>query len=139
MNRLTGAIKTGFTNLLDSHLPGRTKRLIFLASFCARLKGESALDHETISKLNQAMVLSSSDSALSLPVELSKVIWNGRTISEITHDEVQAPQELTKDRLQTVAEYVLNAMPSWLRYGADDVIRKDVVKLLGNRELVGGH
>lgn len=139
MNRMSGAIRAGVTSLLEELLPGRTKRLIFLASFSARLKGEAPLDNETLAKLNTVMVLSSSDSAIKLPVVLSKAVWNGRTISEITHDEVRTPQTLTKDRLQTIATSVLSAMPKWLRYDNDAAIRADVVKLIDNRNLVLGH
>ena len=97
------------------------------------------MDNETLAKLNTVMVLSSSDSAIKLPVVLSKAVWNGRTISEITHDEVRTPQTLTKDRLQTIATSVLSAMPKWLRYDNDAAIRADVVKLIDNRNLVLGH
>lgn len=139
MNRLSGAARESFTGFLSKHLPERTKRLVFLASFSARLKGETVYDKETFSKLNQVMALVSEDSAMKLPVHLSKVIWHGRDVADITHADVRTSTTLTKERLQTIATSVLEAMPKWLRYDSDPAIANDIMKLLNNRNVVLGH
>lgn len=132
MNRVSAAFKRGMISLLDSQLPRRTKRLIFLASFSARMKNERQFDNDTLEKLNKLMVLSNSDSALKLPIHLSKVIWNGRTLNDICADSF-AEGPLSTDRVAVAAEQIVNRMPNWLRYGRRNDIVADVKKLLLNR------
>ncbi len=146
MNHVTGVIKKGASALLEKHLSGKTKRMVFLASFSARLKSEStkgamsfADDDETLAKLNEVMALAHSPSATKFPVVLSKAIWQGRTVAQITQEDVRTSQPFTKEHLQKISARVLDAMPSWLRYDSDPVIKRDVTKLLENRNLVLGH
>jgi hypothetical protein len=84
MSRASVAIKEVLVDMLDKHLPRRTKRLLFLASFFASVKDEKepSFDDPALQKLNQLMRLSNTDSALKLPVHLSRVIWRGRTFNE---------------------------------------------------------
>jgi hypothetical protein len=132
MNRVSAALKRGMLHVLDTQLPRRTKRLIFLASFSARMKNEKQFDSATLEKLNRLMVLSSNDSALKLPIHLSKVIWNGRTINDICGDSF-ADGQLSSDRVAIAAEQIVNRMPNFLRYGRRNDIVADVKKLLSNR------
>jgi hypothetical protein len=137
MNKVSGAIRASFTSLLKRHLPGRTKRLIFLASFSARLKGSNNFDSATLKKLNEAMALASSDSSIKLPVHLSRAIWDGKTVFDICDENVcSAPFDTAHVRL--LAQRVIDAMPSWLRYGEEAVIKEDISKLLDNRDIVLG-
>lgn len=137
MNKVSGAMRAGFTRLLARHLPKRTKRLIFLASFSARLKGSNNFDNATLKKLNEVMALASSDSSIKLPVHLSRAIWNGKTVLDICDENVCiAPYGNTHVRM--LAQRVINVMPAWLRYGDESVIKEDVSKLLDNRDIVLG-
>jgi hypothetical protein len=127
------------SRFLDVHLPPRMKRLVFLASLTARLRGSETFDDDTLRKLNKLMVLANSENALRLPIQLSRAIWNGKTAYEITHDTLQQGDEsFGKERLKSLAHCVITAMPSWLRYGDDSDIEKDLNCLLGNRTLVFG-
>lgn len=146
MNQVTGVIQKGFAAFLGQHLSGKTKRMVFLASLSARLKSESfkgsmsfADDDETLAKLNEVMVLAHRPSAAKLPVALSKVIWQDQTVEQITQEDVRTSKPFTKEHLQKISARVLDAMPSWLRYDSDPVIKSDVTKLLENRSVVLGH
>lgn len=137
MNRVSGLFGASLTGLLRVSLSERTKRLIFLASFSARIKGQTNFDSETLHKLNKVMALASNDEAVRLPVHLSRAIWRGRTIHEIA-DQAVLSASFDKERLQQFASRVLEAMPKWLRYGSDDVIRDDLAKLLTHRSVLIG-
>jgi hypothetical protein len=146
MNQVTGVFRGRLASILEKHLSGKTKRLVFLASFSARLKSESMTDNmsfadddETLAKLNEVMVLAHSPVAAKFPVALSKVIWQGQTVEQITKEDVRTSKPITKERLQQISAAVLDAMPSWLRYDSDPVIESDVTKLLEHRGLVLGH
>lgn len=134
MNQLTETIRSGLQNLLGRHLPGRTKRLIFLASFSARLKNCTSLNKETVHRLNQLMVLATEESAIQLPVQLSKAIWKDSNL-DMPGQVCLADTDLSKDTIQKITEQVLRQTPSWLRYGDE---KQDVEKLLNNRSLVFG-
>lgn len=111
-----------------AHLPFRMKRLVHNASLGAYLEGSTSLDNATINKLNAVMALGSNDSALKLPVLLSRVIWDGKVQ---THDLSQeAPQSATPDLVAQMTTLYTQATPKWLRYGEERVIRSDVEKLL---------
>lgn len=141
MNRVSGLFQASFSGLLGGILSERMKRLVFLASFSARMKNQAStpFDHETVHKLNQLMTLCSTEEAIQFPVILNKVIWRGRTVFEIVADQqILSSYPFDKERLQQLASRVLEAMPKWLRYGTDDTIRGDVEKLLTNRSVLIG-
>lgn len=138
LSRMNDAFKKRAAAFLETHLPNRTKRLVFLASLTARLKGSETFDQETLHKLNKVMILSSSDSALKLPVQLSRAIWHGKTSYEIFNAELDATCSLNQAYLKELASRVISAMPAWLRYASDDAIEHDVEQLLENRSIVLG-
>lgn len=128
-------IHSFFTSMLNHYLPNRTKRLVFLASLTARLKETQSPDTETISKLNRAMELAKSDSAIKLPYELSRAIWHGKTSYQIFNADI-SQESLHPIRVKEMSTSVLLAMPSWLRYGSDTDMEQDVSKLLDRRSMV---
>lgn len=139
MNRVSGLFRAAsFGSVLGVFLSQRVKRLIFLASFSARIKDQTSFDSDTVHKLNQVMALASEERAIQLPVHLSKVIWQGRTIHDIAECEVLSSSTFTKERLHQLSTRVLEAMPKWLRYGPEDHMRDDLVKLLDNRGVLIG-
>lgn len=137
MKQLAGSFKRSFTDLLERYLPSRTKRTIFVASFWARLVDTESIDGSTLKKLNDVMVLTTSESALRVPVQLSKVIWKGTTPPQVNSAPL-SKSTLTDDQMNTVVENVQRAMPYWLRYAEGEVIKKDVKSLLGHRNTVFG-
>lgn len=122
-------------------MPNRTKRLMCLASLSAYMKGSTSLDAETITKLNNVMVLSSEDSALKLPVELSKAIWNGPDGKELISTDV-FNLDIIRQRAPTTLRAAVNAVvagiPSWMRYADDAEMIADVTKLLATSPQVLG-
>jgi hypothetical protein len=137
LSGLRGGIRAKAALFLESRLPARTKRLVFLASLSARLKGSDTFDNETLHKLNQVMVLCNTESALKLPVQLSRAIWHGKTSYEIFNANLSSPQ-LERNIIRQAALRAISAMPSWLRYGDDCAIMEDVERLLDNRLAVLG-
>ncbi len=125
-------------NLLKDVLRRETKRQIFLTSFAAILKGVTTYDRETFQKLDRVLSLSEqNESALAVPVILSKVIWNGKTTHAICGDDVSIGS-FTAARITNVVSNILNNMPSWLLYGSTEEIEHDVSIILKDRiELLG--
>lgn len=120
-------------NLLNKKLPTKTKRQVFLVSFAALLKGATTYDKETFSKLNRVLALSESgETALAVPVILSKVIWNGKTPLEVCKENVMEGS-FNADRISQIVSNILNSMPRWLHYGSSEDIEKDVSVLLKDR------
>jgi hypothetical protein len=135
MSRASAAVRDFFIESLDRYLPRRTKRLLFLASFSARVKGEPNFDSETLRKLNHLMALSATDEALKLPVHLSRAIWQGKTMPEICGENVLEGQ-LTPDRIERVTTNIVSFMPKWLRYGRQEDIERDVKQLLVHHQIL---
>ena len=134
LNKLDTATRSFFASILESQLPNRTKRLVFLASLTARLKATDKVDNEIFRKLNLAMELSKTDSALKSPYYLSRAIWHGKASYEILGRDqtVQTPEQTC---IKELASKIISAMPTWLWYGERSEIAKDVEHLLDNKSL----
>lgn len=118
--------------ILSFVVPDRTKRAIFLASFFAQIKDDAVdVDSQTLVKLNKVMDLAKRDESLGLAVQLNRAIWHGASSKELRLDELQGP--MTPARLRLVCNRVLESAPAWLRYGKNDEMREDLVKLFGAR------
>ena len=140
MKRFLEALKEYGIQFLDRYLPRRTKRLMFLASFFARVKdgqveGDPTFDDPMLQKLNKLMSLSNSDAALRLPIHLSRAIWRGRTFTDICGTPILDGQ-ITPDLIETASKQIIQAMPVWLRYGRSEDIEKDVKQLLVHRQIL---
>lgn len=135
MNRLSNALKLFILGFLSKHLSNRIKRTIFLASFWARVKDDEQIHPAMLKKLNDVMVLSNTEEALMVPVQLSRVIWNGRTSTEICRTDV-LEKVLSEDQIRSAASSVNLTMPTWLKYAEKDKIESDIKTLLGHRSLV---
>lgn len=140
MSRASEALRQYSVQFLDRYLPRRTKRLMFLASFFARVKdgqveGEPQIDDPVLEKLNRLMQLSKSDSALKLPIHLSKAIWRGKTLTDICGESILADQT-SPDMIEHATKQIIMAMPKWLRYGRPEDIEKDVRQLLVHRQIL---
>lgn len=124
-----GALAERVVGFFGAHLSARMKRLILLASVSGRLKEPETFSNETLAKLNKVMELSMRDNASMIPIQLSKAIWHGRTSKEIIQDE---PAAITsaEDRLIRAAKRIYNAAPQWLRYGDEEQMTADLIKLL---------
>jgi len=126
------------SKVVNERLPTKTKRQFFLMSFAALLIGATTFDKETFKKLNRVLVLSESgESALAVPLILSKVIWNGKTSYEVCQEDVKEGT-FSAARISSVVANILNSMPKCLHYGNTEDIEKDVGVILKDRiELLG--
>jgi len=139
MRRILSALSHRITDAVAGWLSPSVKRLIFLTSLSARLKGSTLFDNETLEKLNRVMVLSSDKNRdmLKLPAHLSKAIWNGKTAFEICGDNLCEGQiDLT--RKQRAIQHILAGMPARLRYAPEAKMQQDIEKLLDNRSQLLG-
>jgi len=120
-----------FINLVGKSFPERTKRLVLITSLVGSFGDAVKIDAETLHKLNKIMSLCSTESAMELPIRLSRAIWNGKTSYEIFNDKFT---DSTMDgvRIKRIAEYVASTMPKWLCYGDAATIVKDIEQLLAN-------
>lgn len=137
LSGMNGAVRNSLQGFLQAHLPNRTKRMVFLASLTARLKGSQPFDNETLEKLNRVMELAKADSALKLPYELSRAIWRGKTPYEILKTDV-TEGSFSNVRIKEMSASIISAMPDWLRYGDHKDIEQDVERLLDHKSLVFG-
>lgn len=123
---------------VQRHVPKRTKRLVLVMSLSARMKNTDTFDNETLSKLNQVMALSHTESAMKLPVQLSKAIWNGKSAVEIFNaDHYKEPAAHSPDRIGEMVANAFKSMPAWLRYSEKEA-KEDITALLRNSTAVLG-
>jgi hypothetical protein len=116
---------------LSTHLAVKTKRLVFMASLTAILKGTNHFDNETLKKMNSVMSLCDSEQAMKLPIHLSKVIWRGKNADEFLKINVA----MSSTTMHELANRIIKSMPAWLRYGEDDTIEADVACIFDNRSV----
>jgi hypothetical protein len=135
--RMLASVQVRAAAALQSVLPVRSKRMVFLASLAQRLSNQSHFDKATRQKLNTVMQLAHGEDSLLLPMELSEVIWQGKKGAEIFRfDPAQVP--ITQENIKEMTQSVLQAMPQWLRYGEEPEIERDVATLFENRKSVFG-
>jgi hypothetical protein len=135
MNRVTDVLRGRFSTLLDRHLPERTKRLLFLASFSAQLKAPQEFNGEMLHKLNKMLELSTDDAALKFPIHISHAIWRNRPLELGVRIDSKALPDQTEVR--GIGLRIVSAMPKWLRYGDECKMLHDVERLLHNWQQVG--
>lgn len=124
--------------MLNDALPAKTKRQVFLVSFAALLKDATHFDQETFHKLNRVLSLSeSTDKALAVPVILSKVIWNGKSSSEVCEQDLSIHSSFSAEGISTIVSNILKNIPQWMLYGKPEEIEKDVAVILNNRVNLG--
>jgi hypothetical protein len=132
---VTVGMRVRFSSMLDRHLPERTKRLLFLASFSAQLKAPQEFNREMLHKLNKMLDLSADDAALKFPIHISGAIWRNRPFEAGTRIDTRTLQDQTDVR--GLGMRIVSAMPKWLRYGDDGRMLGDVERLLRNWQHVG--
>jgi hypothetical protein len=135
MKPVTDMITGSMARLAEMCLPERTKRLMFLASFSGQLKDPTEMSNELLHKLNKVLSLSVDDAALRFPVHLSHAIWRNRPLEPGVKQSLK--MEGIHDRAHAVSRKIIAAMPSWLRYGDEAEMSKDVEDLLRNWQHVG--
>ncbi len=127
-------LQEGARYMLTSWLVGmgnmRMKRLTSIASLFAYVKGSTEIDSETIAKMNAVMALASDESAMTLPIHLSKVIWCDRNGKPLLSMDVLAEAIKTHDSetISSAISDVVAGMPEWLRYSGEADMKADLEK-----------
>ena len=133
MTNIKSRMSEWFFDRMATHMPRRTKRLIFLASLTALIKNTTAISHETLKRLNELMAVAQDERAMQLPVELSHGIWCGKNICEVCQRESLEVKTLSTAAILDIAGRIYEAMPMWLRYGRESDIQGDIIRILDNR------
>ena len=115
---------------IKQYLPDRTKRLILLASLSGYICNKTILDRQAIHKLNEVMALSASDSALVVPIQYSKMIWQKRIGDIFIHPPAQVSSE------KCLATQLADHIPQCLRYSTYQEMLDDIKKLLENKPVL---
>jgi hypothetical protein len=137
MQRLTARLKSGVASLLESSLPGRTKRLILFTSLAARAKETQDLDVTTLRKLNSLMDLAGSEDAMKWPASLSRAIWDGkRSVDAIEMLGKGGP--LPEATIRDLVQQIKACIPRCLRYGREGDLDADLEKFVHHKSEVLG-
>ncbi len=116
-------------------IPHHMKRVVLWASVLSAYRKSNEVDNACVKALNNLLGLCKKDSAMALPISISKVIWedmNGAV--QVLHDaDIQSPF----NQKAQLRERFIKAIPSWLRYGSDSNMGDDFDKLVQNRNIVG--
>jgi len=127
-NRFDAAIRRLAASLF-SRLPDRTKRAVLFTSIVA-CRDRQPVNRATLHKLNTIMALCENDSALELPMKLSRVIWSGERGNVVMYSlDPENPISV-----EQTAEDLITLIPGWLKYGNPKGLREDLVKLLTLRQ-----
>lgn len=137
MLRLTASLKSGFARVLETSLPARTKRLIFITSIVAQAKETRDLDVTTLRKLNNLMDLAGEEDAMKLPASLARAIWDGKTsVDAIALLSKGGP--LPQSTIASLVQQIKACMPQCLRYGREGDVDADLQKLFEHKSEVLG-
>lgn len=137
MNLSIPSLRNWLIQELGGLLPNRMKRAVFLASFSARVKETQELDNDTLRKLNEIMNIAGREDSLKLPVQLSRVIWDGKIV--FSHCQMlKAEGPLQEPTMRDLAVQIKSAVPQWLRYGREGDIEADLVRLMQHKQEVFG-
>jgi hypothetical protein len=115
--------------LIGKFSSNRGRRILFVTSLYFQIVRLDKLKEEAISKLNQLMHLSSSDSGLRLPVILHSFIWRKVPIEQILTEET-IHRVVTEEAAKTISMRVAESAPKWVRYGSKQEMADDVFKLI---------
>jgi hypothetical protein len=108
-------------------IPEGYRRLIVLSSLIAYITNTDRPEKDFIRNMDQALQLSrGGESALELPVRLSRVFWGNR---EVFRDEIAilTDRATSFDQKQHAAEAIAISVPDWFQYGTPKKIVDDLV------------
>lgn len=123
------------SKFLNSILPNRIKRLLFISSFIAHIKKIHKPTTDLTEKINTLFNLSNDSRSISFPMRIEKHIWANIQIDELfSTRNITTVSEIIKHKPQTriISEEIVKRMPNWLRYGSNTTIKSDLVSVLNN-------
>lgn len=132
----THSCSEGFSSkLLNSILPNRIKRLLFISSFIAHIKKIDKPTTQLTEKINTLFNLSNDSRSICFPMRIEKHIWANIELDELfSAKNIVTVSEITKSKSQAriISEEIVRRMPNWLRYGSNTAIKSDLVAVLIN-------
>ena len=115
-------------------IPRHMKRLVLWVSVVSAYRKSTKVDNSCVKALNDLLGLASKESAMSLPITISKVIWKDVDgVVQVLHDASSQDPSLHKAQLR---ERFIQAIPAWLCYSTEIKMGEDFEKLVQNRSLV---
>lgn len=91
-------------------LTPKAKRMIFISSITPFINDNiEVIDEKIVRKLNAIFEIADDERALLFPRSLSKIMWS----------------QLDTNKLKDI-DYLLTMIPSWLRYGSNELMMKDI-------------
>ena len=111
--------------LLSRILSPYAKRIFFLTSLYVQMRHQhiNLIHQNTLRKLNETLKLARTEDALMLAAHAHRVVWNGDALIDIIehHESVNVDAK---------CEAIIKLSPTWLRYGSEDAMKKDIGLLL---------
>lgn len=118
------------------------KRILFVTTVYIQLARFKNSPVEVLDKLNEAMALARTGSALEAPARLHAYIWDGETINQTIYQicgkdgvycKILKPSDAAK-----ACGAIVDVTPKWLWYGRREDMLGDLMKLLFTAREVGG-
>lgn len=115
-------------------IPRHMKRLVLWASVVSAYRKSTKVDNSCVKALNDLLGLASKESAMSLPITISKVIWKDVDgVVQILHD---ADCPTASSQTAQLRERFIKAIPAWLSYSTDVKMGEDFEKFVQHRSTV---
>lgn len=130
------SIKLQLLKLLGSLVNPHSRRILFITSLYFQLTRKETASDEMMEKLNKVMELASvTPSSLRLPAQFHHLFWDEEKLKQVlkgcdaSETECLWDQALSTD-IDQVSKGILTVTPSWLRYGREETMLKDLRRLL---------
>ena len=136
------ALHTSLMFLASVALRDHGKRILFVTTIYFQLGRFKNSPSDVLEKLNEAMALARSGSALEAPARLHAYIWDGETINQTifqicgkdgVYCKILKPSDVAK-----ACDAIVGVTPKWLWYGRREDMLSDLMKLLFTAREVGG-
>lgn len=116
-------------------IPRHMKRLVLWSSVVSAYRKSNEVDNACVKALNDLLGLCKKESAMALPITISRVIWQDVDGAvQVLHD---AGAVTVLNQKALLRERFIKAIPSWLRYSNECKMGDDFDKLIQNRTIVG--
>lgn len=133
---IPGFIKRYFNYTLESRLPSKTKRLIYISSILGVIEASKDPDKRLIAKLNEVFHIAKYQDSFLFPIHINRFIWPKMENVIIKCDGRDIPlkgisqTELTDKERKVISEYFFKNTPRWLSYGSKNLMVADVSSLI---------
>lgn len=117
---------------LVSFTPRHIRRMVLWCSLYTRMRNTTSADKLNCGQLNDTMHLVTQVKALDFPVWASRLIW---TDVSSCYEAVRKAI-FQSGSLSTNTKEFVSAIPQWLRYGSDEKMERDFIRMVKNHPTV---